>query len=600
MKRRTLSWAACVAAFAFASLALAADDREMAAEMQHLIQTYHKGHVKPGLRPVRVIYLVPSDSDPLKDYRERVERMILDVRDFYREGMERNGFGPTTFDVEKDKDGKLLIRVVKGKERGDYYHYRHGADRPWRAAADALKREGIDLEKETIVLITANTIERGTVIQFNAPYCGGGGPDRGTGWVSDSTWLDTRNLTNTEIMIEHGRPERWDLGRLNSAMIGGIAHELGHGFGLPHACERDSEKPVLGTALMGSGNYTYRRELRGKELGSFLTFASAVRLASHPCFIHSERGVRDRANVHFDSISMDLDGKEIVVSGKLTAQPAPYAVIIFNDPPVHADYDAVTWVAPVKPDGTFTVRVGEVKPGPSELRMEVLCVSGWGVARSFDFTADENGVADLTAPRRCARFLDAFEALAHRDFDAVRKEAAAIREDLADDPEALVWCRQLERLAQKRSYVSPAKVPDDVKTAWLAELAWKSAETGWLPPARDYLPYEEPGPIPFFIVEGQFFETGLYGHAPSRYVFDLGGKWKKLASKFGFAPGNGSCIFVVKGDGKELFRTDLIEDRKLHELEVDVTGVKTLELIIDDAVGNYYDLAHWLAPELSR
>jgi len=61
----------------------------------------------------------------------------------------------------------------------------------------------------------------------------------------------------------------------------GIAHELGHAFALPIAVNAGMK--ILGTSLLGGGNHTYREELRGEGKGSFLTMASAMRLASARC-----------------------------------------------------------------------------------------------------------------------------------------------------------------------------------------------------------------------------------------------------------------------------------------------------------------------------
>ncbi len=63
----------------------------------------------------------------------------------------------------------------------------------------------------------------------------------------------------------------------------------------------------------------------------------------------------------------------------------------------------------------------------------------------------------------------------------------------------------------------------------------------------------------------------------------------------------GSVVFVVRGDGKDLFRSEKITDRKSRETTVDIAGIETLELIVKDAGnGNSDDWEVWTAPTLER
>src|ERR1035441_11112647 len=43
---------------------------------------------------------------------------MADIQAFYRDGMKRLGFGPRTFALPSDANGKLIIHLVKGKEPG--------------------------------------------------------------------------------------------------------------------------------------------------------------------------------------------------------------------------------------------------------------------------------------------------------------------------------------------------------------------------------------------------------------------------------------------------------------------------------------------------
>jgi hypothetical protein len=104
----------------------------------------------------------------------------------------------------------------------------------------------------------------------------------------------------------------------------------------------------------------------------------------------------------------------------------------------------------------------------------------------------------------------------------------------------------------------------------------------------------------FLSVNGQFFERGLFAHAPAKHELELNGKWTRFRSGFGVQDGHdGSVVFVVRGDGRELFRSPLIEDHTLHQMEVDVSGVQALELTVEDGGnGTHSDWGVWLQPEL--
>jgi hypothetical protein len=107
----------------------------------------------------------------------------------------------------------------------------------------------------------------------------------------------------------------------------------------------------------------------------------------------------------------------------------------------------------------------------------------------------------------------------------------------------------------------------------------------------------------FLSVQYAFYRHGLGTHAPSREVFDINKQFRTLSTDMGIdtdAGAQGSVQFVVYGDGKLLFSSPIKKryDFPSHA-DIDVTGVKTLELIINDAGnGNFDDHADWLNTQL--
>ncbi len=95
------------------------------------------------------------------------------------------------------------------------------------------------------------------------------------------------------------------------------------------------------------------------------------------------------------------------------------------------------------------------------------------------------------------------------------------------------------------------------------------------------------------------YEYGLCTHANSRIVYDLGGRYASfdaLASPFG----GGGVLFQVKGDGKLLWglatRNQYYRSRAL---QVDVSGMKVLELLIGDELDGRWDGADWAEARLT-
>jgi hypothetical protein len=127
---------------------------------------------------------------------------------------------------------------------------------------------------------------------------------------------------------------------------------------------------------------------------------------------------------------------------------------------------------------------------------------------------------------------------------------------------------------------------------------------GWLEPQANRIPLNSQIASPL-LDSDSIYATGLYAHPPSRYVFQLGGKWRRLRGTAGlltafqsYAPG---VVFVLRADGREIFRSGAIRGSQHADYDVKIAGAQTLELIVEQAQeGNGGDWALWLEPQLSR
>jgi hypothetical protein len=138
------------------------------------------------------------------------------------------------------------------------------------------------------------------------------------------------------------------------------------------------------------------------------------------------------------------------------------------------------------------------------------------------------------------------------------------------------------------------------ETVWLEALDLGRVAQGWGTLQRNASVQGNP-----LTIDGQRFEHGLGTHAKSRIIIDLDG----MCTRFGAFVGvddevdrypEASVEFVVVGDRKVLWQSGVLKAASpAVQVDVDVSGVRTLELIVTDAGdGNYADHADWADAKL--
>ncbi|MDR2580796.1 MAG: NPCBM/NEW2 domain-containing protein [Fibromonadaceae bacterium] len=104
-------------------------------------------------------------------------------------------------------------------------------------------------------------------------------------------------------------------------------------------------------------------------------------------------------------------------------------------------------------------------------------------------------------------------------------------------------------------------------------------------------------------IDGRVFEFGIGAHATSRLVWNINGAHKKFHSYIGLddeAVGGNGAIWVVKGDGKELYRSRVLRSYDIDSVSVDISGVNFLELETLDNGDKDYDHTNWAGAWLSN
>lgn len=102
-----------------------------------------------------------------------------------------------------------------------------------------------------------------------------------------------------------------------------------------------------------------------------------------------------------------------------------------------------------------------------------------------------------------------------------------------------------------------------------------------------------------------WYKEGLGTHTNSQIDYDLNKKYSLFITDFGIdteSSDNASVIFSVLGDGKTLYRSQIIKkwNWPIH-IEIPIKGIQKLSLIVTDAEdGNNGDHADWLNPRLYK
>ncbi len=352
---------------------------------------------------------------------------------------------------------------------------------------------------------------------------------------------------------------------------------------------------------MGAGNHTYGQELRNEGRGTFLTAAAALPLSVHPLFTGQRK---PRADLTCQITELDATGEKgkLTLEGRVAGGPPVVGLVAYCDrQSIQGDYDSSGWNSPVDGDGHFRLSIEDLEPGIYDLRLRALGPGGDTKYFPFIFEVNEEVQPQVEPLVEYPWLRRASEAIRSGDKQRLAAVAAEAKQARPRGSTLHKKIAHLQKLIEGGLLHPLSQVPATTKSVPLADVELEAATTGWGPALRNQVsPDGDANGL--LEVGGTFFESGLYAHAPARHAVRLNKGWKTLSTRYGLQDRHaGSVVFVIKGDGKELFRSAAIKDHQAREQKVTVAGVTLLELIVEDSGdGTNSDWGVWLDPQLRR
>jgi hypothetical protein len=286
---------------------------------------------------LNVVYFVPNDISERQEWHRRLSEILLQGQSFILKHMQAYGFGDKTVNLMVDEaHARVKITLVNGKHATSHYPYEGGGAKIIEELEDYFANHpGEKASDHILVLIPVNNPDPG---KRDIPYYGYG------------RYCFALDYNEMDVAYLKDEDER---GHRATTYVGGLLHELGHALNLPHNKQTVSadKNPEQGTALMGSGNYTY-----GKY-PTYLTRASCA-ILNNCQVVSSDESTNfySEASLSVTDIQAKYENSELVVSGSIVSDVPVNHVCFYNDPTTDdADYDAVSWSVGLDGGNTFTV-----------------------------------------------------------------------------------------------------------------------------------------------------------------------------------------------------------------------------------------------------
>ncbi|KAA8482927.1 NPCBM/NEW2 domain-containing protein [Arcticibacter tournemirensis] len=552
------------------------------------VETYNKDMPKAN-NVVKVVYFHGKGHKLSAGWEERLTRILTAVSDYYRDEFGR--YGIKSDGVNFDKSGnKYVITVVEGDFDSKSYNVNSSAQ--LQTEISNKTRGKIDFSDDHILVITGLYYmkDKETYV-FNSPYMGTGSSVRGVSFAADCPLLDPKLLTDKVNAIKFSEPNKADrecsVAEFNSWYIGGIAHEMGHMFGLFHDFGNPFELTASSISLMGEyGSRHFKGDAWGDTQTSYISGAGILQLLSHPVFTGYSKYKKSDVELSLNDIHCSIAGDSIFLKADLASNLPPYALSVLISPLNRTEYFNESAVYSIPGTGPISVPLKKWNEG--NYRMYLIFMLPNGVVYPFFklFAVGQNSAEIKELPGR--KIVDV-------------KELYSRVSAMEKTPEIKKKLRILESIINPSPFADPITYGGD--SLYLSDAKWEVANVGWEKPARNYFTIESEN-VFFLVNRGEIFEKGLFAHSPSIYSFRLDKKWTRFSAIIGlrdYAHQQGSARFTLIGDGKVLYQSPIMRVGQQSRVEISIKNISKLELKAEGTEGhNYNSWAIWASPLISR
>ncbi|WP_333624984.1 NPCBM/NEW2 domain-containing protein [Sphingobacterium siyangense] len=537
---------------------------------------------------VKIVYFYPTDSKLSSTWKNRLARVLKDISSYYKNELKSFGFNSDGIPFETDNTG-FRYHLVQGAKPSNDYTINSGSEIEKEIFEKLASVINPSTEHVLVITSLSHKNENGTYI-FHSPYYGRGSASSGLCMVADCELLDpalltdaTNKMTFTEMFATN---KECTVGEFNSWYLGGIAHEMGHLFGLPHDNGFPNEFNAKTISLMGEhGSRHYKEEKWGGLQSSKFSRASVFQLSSHPLFTQRPKPLLSKNEFLLQSFKLSQVENTTKLSLHYRTDKVPYGVVALIRPYHVSEYLSNSFTSVVNQRNFAEIDIASLETNiPHEIRMLFLFDNGSVKEYRKMVSQSEEGHFLTVNNFGQATVNDLIRVIENDSLDNQKQAKLDVLNQLSLDCE-----------------------PIDLKTVTtdsicLSDAAWEEASVGWENPARNYYTAES-NKLFFLENMGKIYDKGLYAHAPSRYTYKLEKKWRKLkiigALRDGAQKPEG-IQFIIRGNGKTLSSHNIKPNEK-HLFTIDIEDVYKLELVTLDETGNNFNAwSIWCTPCLTR